>query len=215
MGLTGFGFGEVLLIAMLVLIVFGPKRLPEVTRTIGKGIREFKKGMNEIQRELEAAGRETSWEAPPPPPPTTAATAAAGTATIAGPDIGPKSAEEGDAEADESDEGASDESASSVTDSDEGASDATASDATASEATPSDDGASEAVTEEQAPPSVPSEPDPAEAYIDPWSTDSSRPTFDPAPRAEEPVIASPPEPVPVEPETEAQQDEGSDEADRS
>ncbi|MXW55776.1 MAG: twin-arginine translocase TatA/TatE family subunit, partial [Gemmatimonadales bacterium] len=47
--MTGFGIGEVLLIAMLVLIVFGPRRLPEITRTIGKGIREFRKGMNEIQ----------------------------------------------------------------------------------------------------------------------------------------------------------------------
>ena len=69
MPLSGFGFGELLLISMLVLIVFGPKRLPEITRTIGKGIREFKKGMNEIQRELETADREARWSSPSPPPP--------------------------------------------------------------------------------------------------------------------------------------------------
>ena len=68
MPLSGFGFGEILLISMLVLIVFGPKRLPEITRTIGKGIREFKKGMNEIQRELETADREARWSSPPAPP---------------------------------------------------------------------------------------------------------------------------------------------------
>lgn len=73
MPLSGFGFGEILLISMLVLIVFGPKRLPEITRTIGKGIREFKKGMNEIQRELETADREARWSSPPPPPRTTEA----------------------------------------------------------------------------------------------------------------------------------------------
>ena len=86
MNMTGFGIGEILLIAMLVLIVFGPRRLPEVTRTIGKGIREFRKGMNEIQRELEAAGRETQWKSPPTPskPATASQATIAGTATAAG-----------------------------------------------------------------------------------------------------------------------------------
>ncbi len=145
---SGFGFGEVVLIAMLVLIVFGPRRLPEITRTIGKGIREFRKGMNEIQRELEAAGRETQWKSPPAPPkPATTATDATAEATIAGTAVAADAA-----------------------------------------------GASE-----QEPP-VPRET--IDEFVDPWATDSSRPTFDSKPR-QEPVIA-PPTTEPAErPEAEA------------
>jgi len=80
MPLTGIGFGEMLIIGMLVLIVFGPKRLPEIARQVWKTMREFKRGMNEIQRELESAGRE---EPGPPPAPTAAHTAAAAAPTTA------------------------------------------------------------------------------------------------------------------------------------
>ena len=59
MPLSGIGFGEMLVIGMLVLIVFGPRRLPEISRSMGKAIREFKRGMNEIQRELDVADRES------------------------------------------------------------------------------------------------------------------------------------------------------------
>ena len=159
MNMTGFGIGEILLIAMLVLIVFGPRRLPEITRTIGKGIREFRKGMNEIQRELEAAGRETQWKSPPTPrKPATASNATiAGTATAAGT-----------------------------------AAAAGASAASADE-TEDEEDASEAagpVVKEQAPPTPRDEVDPAQEFIDPWSTDSSRPAFGPKP-SPEPVIAPP------------------------
>ncbi|MDH3732292.1 MAG: twin-arginine translocase TatA/TatE family subunit [Gemmatimonadota bacterium] len=61
MPLSGIGFGEMLVIAMLVLIIFGPQRLPEITRSVGKAMREFKRGMNEIQRELEVADRQKRW----------------------------------------------------------------------------------------------------------------------------------------------------------
>lgn len=60
-GFSGIGFGEMLVIGMLVLIVFGPRRLPEISRSMGKAIREFKRGMNEIQRELDVADRESRW----------------------------------------------------------------------------------------------------------------------------------------------------------
>ena len=193
--LQGFGLGEMLLIAMLVLIVFGPRRLPEITRMLGKGIREFRKGMNEIQRELEAAGRETRWQSPPAPPKpkeTAAEAAIAGTAVAAGPEAA--EASEGDAaETDgEEAEGA------------EGAGDAA--EAGADEAGP-DEGSEAAtpVVEEQEPPVPRDMVDPAAEFIDPWSTDSSRPNFAPKPRSE-PVIAPPtaePAEVPVaEPEEE-------------
>jgi len=40
------GTPEVILILVLAFLVFGPKRLPELARSIGEGIREFKKSMN-------------------------------------------------------------------------------------------------------------------------------------------------------------------------
>ena len=41
------GFPEILLIMVIILLVFGAKRLPEIGASFGKGIREFKKSINE------------------------------------------------------------------------------------------------------------------------------------------------------------------------
>ena len=53
MGLGGIGFQELLLILLLVLLLFGAKRLPEVGKAMGKGIREFKKATREIQSDID------------------------------------------------------------------------------------------------------------------------------------------------------------------
>ena len=45
--LGNLGFWEVLIIAMVVLLVFGAKRLPEIGQSLGKGIREFKKSFSD------------------------------------------------------------------------------------------------------------------------------------------------------------------------
>ena len=59
-GVTG-GW-ELLLILALVLLLFGPKRLPEIAEAMGKSIRKFKSATNkatdEVKRELDDAGRE-------------------------------------------------------------------------------------------------------------------------------------------------------------
>ena len=47
-----FGTWELVLIFMVVLLVFGAKRIPEIARGLGKGIREFKQATREIQNEL-------------------------------------------------------------------------------------------------------------------------------------------------------------------
>lgn len=47
------GLPEILLIFLVVLLVFGAKRIPEIARGIGKGIREFKDATNEISREFD------------------------------------------------------------------------------------------------------------------------------------------------------------------
>lgn len=46
------GAGELILIFLVILLVFGAKRIPEIARGLGKGIREFKDATREISREL-------------------------------------------------------------------------------------------------------------------------------------------------------------------
>lgn len=54
------GFGEIMVIMLVVLLVFGAKRLPEVGASIGKGIREFKRSITDTNDELSATPDSTS-----------------------------------------------------------------------------------------------------------------------------------------------------------
>ncbi len=54
MPLGGLGVGELVLIFLVVLLLFGAKRLPEIGSALGKGIREFKGSVREIEGELKA-----------------------------------------------------------------------------------------------------------------------------------------------------------------
>jgi sec-independent protein translocase protein TatA len=45
--------GELVLVMLVALLFFGSKAIPDIARTLGKGMREFKKATNEIKRELE------------------------------------------------------------------------------------------------------------------------------------------------------------------
>lgn len=54
MPLGGLGMGEIILIFLVVLLLFGAKRLPEIGSALGKGIREFKGSVREIEGELKA-----------------------------------------------------------------------------------------------------------------------------------------------------------------
>lgn len=47
------GFSELLIILLIVLLVFGAKRLPEMGAAMGKGIREFKRSLKDVQGSLE------------------------------------------------------------------------------------------------------------------------------------------------------------------
>lgn len=49
----GLGMQEVLLIALVVLLFFGGKKIPELMKGIGKGVRSFKEGMNNVEKEIE------------------------------------------------------------------------------------------------------------------------------------------------------------------
>ena len=50
----GLGMQEILLIALVVLLFFGGKKIPELMRGLGKGVSQFKKGMNDIEQEINA-----------------------------------------------------------------------------------------------------------------------------------------------------------------
>jgi len=54
MGLGNLGAGEIVMILVLVLLLFGAKRLPEVGRSLGQGIREFKRATKEITADVDA-----------------------------------------------------------------------------------------------------------------------------------------------------------------
>src|SRR4030067_222478 len=81
----GIGFQEMLIILVVVLIFCGPKRLPDLAKSLGKGIAEFKKASEEVRKGIDEAVREAESEekdsdpgsppggAPPPRPPPVAA----------------------------------------------------------------------------------------------------------------------------------------------
>ena len=52
MGIGGLGMGEMIVIFLVVLLLFGAKRLPEIGSSLGKGIREFKGSIKEIEKEV-------------------------------------------------------------------------------------------------------------------------------------------------------------------
>jgi sec-independent protein translocase protein TatA len=58
------GGGEIFVILLVVLIFFGAKRIPELAKGLGKGMREFKDAMNGVENEVRNAANST----PTPPP---------------------------------------------------------------------------------------------------------------------------------------------------
>ena len=50
--LGNLGTGEIIIIALVLLLLFGGKKIPELMRGIGKGVRNFKEGMTEIEKDI-------------------------------------------------------------------------------------------------------------------------------------------------------------------
>jgi len=50
---SGIGPWEILLVFLVVLLLFGAKRIPEIAKGLGKGITEFKRGMQDVKDEIE------------------------------------------------------------------------------------------------------------------------------------------------------------------
>ena len=54
----GLGFQEILLIALVVLLFFGGKKIPEMMKGLGKGVKAFKDGMKEVENDVKIEASE-------------------------------------------------------------------------------------------------------------------------------------------------------------
>ncbi len=52
--LGGIGTTEVILIVLVILLLFGAKRIPELMKSMGKGVKNFKEGMKEVEKDINA-----------------------------------------------------------------------------------------------------------------------------------------------------------------
>jgi sec-independent protein translocase protein TatA len=56
------GAGEILLIVLAILILFGAKKIPELAQGIGKGMREFKKAIREVEDDIKSVEKPENSE---------------------------------------------------------------------------------------------------------------------------------------------------------
>lgn len=49
----GLGWGEIVLIALVVLLLFGGKKIPELMKGLGKGVKSFKEGVSQVEKEMD------------------------------------------------------------------------------------------------------------------------------------------------------------------
>ncbi len=52
------GAGEIILILLVILILFGAKKIPELAKGLGKGMSEFKKGLKDVEEEIKSGDKE-------------------------------------------------------------------------------------------------------------------------------------------------------------
>ena len=57
--LGSLGGGELILIALVILLLFGGKKIPELMKGLGKGVKSFKDGMNEIEKDIKEVNNNT------------------------------------------------------------------------------------------------------------------------------------------------------------
>lgn len=58
----GLGTQEILFIALIILLLFGGKKIPELMKGLGKGVKSFKEGVNGLDDEADAAPKKTEQE---------------------------------------------------------------------------------------------------------------------------------------------------------
>lgn len=57
-----FGFWEIVVIALVVLLLFGGKKIPELMRGLGKGVKNFKEGMKEVENDVDDIKKDIQGE---------------------------------------------------------------------------------------------------------------------------------------------------------
>ena len=60
----GLGFNEILIIAIIILLLFGGRKIPELMRGLGKGIREFNDAKSNVRKEIEEGINENEHRTP-------------------------------------------------------------------------------------------------------------------------------------------------------
>ena len=56
------GTGEIILILLVILILFGAKKIPELAQGLGKGMREFKKSLKDVEDEIKSTDKDDKSE---------------------------------------------------------------------------------------------------------------------------------------------------------
>ena len=51
--LGNIGAGEIIIVALVVLLLFGGKKIPELMKGIGKGVKSFKDGLKEVEKDID------------------------------------------------------------------------------------------------------------------------------------------------------------------
>ncbi|MCI6223882.1 MAG: twin-arginine translocase TatA/TatE family subunit [Bacteroidales bacterium] len=57
--LFNLGTGEIIVIVLVILLLFGGKKIPELMKGVGKGVKSFKQGLNEVEDEIKKASDDT------------------------------------------------------------------------------------------------------------------------------------------------------------
>ena len=57
-----FGFWEIVIIALIVLLIFGGKKIPELMKGLGKGVKNFKEGMKEVEDDVKEIKKDIEAE---------------------------------------------------------------------------------------------------------------------------------------------------------
>lgn len=58
--LFNLGTGEIIVIVLVILLLFGGKKIPELMKGVGKGVKSFKQGLNEVEDEIKKASDDDS-----------------------------------------------------------------------------------------------------------------------------------------------------------
>ncbi len=68
LAMLGLSGGELILVLVAVLVLFGAKKIPDFAKGLGQGIKEFKKASREVQDEFDRVTSDINNPTPPPPP---------------------------------------------------------------------------------------------------------------------------------------------------